>query len=374
MKNFTLIVAALCAFSASAAITLSNHMPTPRLINITKSTETVKFNVAPSEAGPADIAGSYVCGTVSGDNCNTSFAVSIEKTNTQNVYTITNLIGLNGSIKGTYDPATSLLTIAPGQTILNNETYRDVLLFLMPNASTYSEDRGIVFKFDENGCAKLINGHGLVALLFNYVVGQTFSLEAPLMGYELFPVNGNITSEIVDDNFGYIETTEFPTYTKVNGNEGVIYGIDGITWESFTVGDDNAVTFDQSDVYNYSNIYKNAIMSHGGMTENGTWGFDTKNCIGTLDLEEGMIVMDAWCMILKNYALTDKYTVMNGNKAQSIITFPAETPAAISDVKVGNTVPALDLSKPVFNLAGQQVTIDESSRGFFIQNGHKYVK
>ncbi|MBQ0115226.1 MAG: hypothetical protein KBT10_05085 [Bacteroidales bacterium] len=374
MKKFTLIAAALFALTASAQLSSVNRAVLGQ--GYAETTATAKSNVNLNEAGPADIAGTYVYGAIDGENCNSSRAITITKGDADGAYTVAGFFGFNPAIavNATYNAATGELTIAAGQNIYNS-TYGATTLCLMPTVAQYNKTSAIVFTFDADGNAEL-NGAGLIAMLFEYgqsPSGGYYNLNSPIFNVALFPANGTITNTIVDNNFTPTKTTEYPTATLIDGDYGLVVGLDGMTWESFTISD-NAVTFDLDDLYNYDDNYANAIMTAAGKTTEGKWGYTTQAVTGTIDKEEGTIVLNMWQFILKSLSASG-YAILNGNKAESVITFPAEDPqTGISDVKVGNTVPALDYSKPVFNLAGQQVTIDESSRGFFIQNGHKYVK
>ncbi|MBQ0115489.1 MAG: hypothetical protein KBT10_06435, partial [Bacteroidales bacterium] len=362
------------ALTASAQLTSANRALVPQLSNLTEATTSTKSNVALNEAGPADIAGEYILGAIDDSDCNTAVPVTITVGTTEGTYSIAGLLGFPDAVNtGTYDQATGKLTIPANQYMYTDPEYKEVTLCAMPNAQQFSKTTNIVFTFDAEGNATLDN-YGLIAMIFNYMPGQAYNLNSPFFGCELYPVNGKITSDLVDNNINYTKTTEFPTSTIFTDNGGIVYGLDGITYNHFTIDENNGVHFVQEDVYNYSTAYKNAIIAAGGLTAQNTWGIlPTEGPAGTIDKEEGIITMNPWCLILESAKTAGSFGILNGNKAQSVITFPPvkEDPTGISDVKVGNTVPALDYSKPVFNLAGQQVTIDESSRGFFIQNGHK---
>ncbi len=289
----------------------------------------------------ASLAGTYVFKTTSTYNENYSRLITIAQAE-DGSYSITGLmlgIANENAVNATYADGT--LTVPAGQVNYVSSTYGDATLSLVTKTAGdtlyYDKSSDIVFTADENGKFTLSNGVGLLLALSGTYEGSYLS-PAYVDGYDFAPANGTMTNYRVTSRWAATDTTTFTTTVEYGDGKGVVGGIDGLGWASFTYDDSNTVTFTQEDsLYYYSSSYTLLVMTKAGTTSSGTYGtFSGKAPDGTIDFEAGTITLNPWCLTMTSLS-TGKATIINGRKNQSIITFPPVESGAISDVAVEST-------------------------------------
>lgn len=298
-------------------------VPTPMVVNdINENNGVITFGLGyeDNQPGPENITGEYVSATVDSHGCNTSNHLTVTTDGSR--YKVKGIYGDDyNAVNATYDPSVGQLSIAANQVILDDDGEgHEIHLVLLETANKVAPDDDIVLHFDQNGNASLINGLGLAAIFYQdgvkYIHKSLYS-----NGYRMFKANGTITSYRVnkDDNGNIVprDTTQFATAFVLNADKksGAVYGIDGYGWQSFTIDDNDNVTFKQDNIFYYNSSYG------AGYIANGTqWGFVlTKGLTGTINKEGGTITTDPWFI----YLTGNGGAIYNGNKEKSIITFPA---------------------------------------------------
>lgn len=373
MKKSLLLMAAAVAMTASAQeFTVANNFMDLGYKKYTESNEVVASakKQAKKVAVKADeeIAGDYIFVSLDDNACNTSGAVTIATSN--DGYTINGLApAASIPVNATY--ANGVLTVAPGQVCVNHKTYGEGKLYVMTDASHYNTQLAAKLEVDEDGTIYLTNAVGFIVMLSGAYDGYNLGA-ATNDFYELDPVNGMMTSNYVNTDWTPASPAvkEFPSATffmeTENGVVGGLAGIDGITWNTFVVAEDGKVTFSNSDLYNYSETYNNAVMRMGGNTSTGAFGVTSSNAEGTVDFEKGELTIGPWCFCMTQVADTTKIGILNGRKSGSVVTFPVpEDPTGINDINVVKATKAVKFVENgqvvilkdgvKYNIAGQTI-------------------
>lgn len=364
MKKTLLLIAAAVAMTATANELTVNQTETISACKYAKTTETV--DVASSGVrmnAVADIAGGYLGKTRTNarDDAktpyNTMCTVTLTATENAGEYYVSGIISLVGKVMGNYNESTGVLTIAAGQENVQNATYGPAKLYLMVTDSTYNPNVDIQMKVNDNGTISLVNGVGFIDMLSGdyegYSLGSTY-----IGGFELIPINGTCKSDLVNADWtaATTPTRENSSATVFTEDGGYVVGIDGITWQAFTMDADGNVTFQTEPVYYYSTAYTVANMYHAGETSTGTFGINVgAGVTGKVDKAAGTMTLDPWCFVLTKID-TQGLTLINGRKSASVITFPAEAPTAITDVTETKTVKAVKVIEngQVYIVAGDK--------------------
>ncbi|MGM9868522.1 MAG: hypothetical protein ACI30R_02705 [Sodaliphilus sp.] len=302
-----------------------------------------------------DAYGKYVYRSFEQDTINTSGLVEI--TNGETAAQVTGLLYCHKiAVEATLNPEAGTLTIAKGQKIYTSANYGDILLYLMLDNEYYSTSKDIVFEFDEKGNLHLSNGAGLIGLIASGDYAG-YSLASCTAGYDIFKVNGSIVSELVNNDFtaASTPTKEYNTHVELWTKDGVkggsVYGIDDMTFFDFEYDADNNLQVAIAPSYYYSSTYKMAYPYKGAQSAtSGNFVFYTnKGPQGTINAAEGVINLNAWAFAMEKVATAGSYTILNGRKSQSTITFPPVAPTAVNDVAAAKSV----ASVKYVNLSGQ---------------------
>lgn len=298
--------------------------------------------------------GKYLYRSFDADTINTSGLVQIIDGETS--VQVTGLLYCHKvPVDALVDPEAGTLTIPKGQTIYNSTSYGAIALYVMIDNEYYSSSKDIVFEFDEKGNLHLSNGVGLIGI----VVSGDYAgagLAVCTGGYDVFKSNGTIVSQMVNNDFtpATTPTNQYDTYVEFWTKDGVkggsVYGIDDMTFFDFVYDDDNNVQVAHAPSYYYSSTYTVAYPYKGGKSaENGGFVFYTNRAPqGTINLAEGEIKLLPWAFVMQKVS-TGGYTILNGRKSESVITFPPVAPSAVNDVTAAKSV----ASVKYVNLQGQ---------------------
>jgi len=319
--------------------TSANHFllgtPIENATEVTNATSKVKVTDA-----PADPSGTYIYQSWAKDTIVSCGTVTIAAGETEGQYSV---LGLHPAqevaVTGTY--ANGKLTIAPGQNANQHATYGEIDLYPMVNSSQYSSNLDIVLTFAGDGTFELDNDAVGFLMLIKEGTYAGYSIGSTLTGgYFGSTANGTIASTLVNSDFSAATTpsSEYATCTEFSVEEGVEYasvlGVDNMTAFMIVVNADNTVEVQQIPSYYYSSSYKVAYPSNGGTTTSGTFGFQTAvGPQGTIDKEAGTITLPMWAFTMYNTAGTS-FSVLNGRKYPSVITFPPVVPTGINDLTV----------------------------------------
>ena len=308
-------------------------------------------SLAAFASGPADITGKYLDAGKDGKDCNTCHYITITKGTEQGAVKISGFFNCTSEIDGTYDASTGVLTIAPMQ-IIGEATdgtelsLLNVLYIADQNLNSYQTKTDITIQFNEDGNALFPENCGIGCVYYNsdgnlaiYAVDGKQLLKGNL-GVGLYKVNGTITSDVLDVQGNPLDPTKFETAVVRDDNGGVIYGIDGYTWQRYYVGADNTITADQEDVFFFNDTYTKGHICNGIAS-----GFDLyKGLTGTIDPDAGIITLDNWVVVLINQELGEGASY-KGSKTKSVVTFPAPYSVQVGDVNEDTFIDIADLNK-----------------------------
>ncbi len=334
----TLLLTALAAITltASAQDLESNDDLRVTKGNLTATDATVSVTATPrlTDVDLANPVGTYLCKTVSTINENVSHEITIAQTD-DGAYTVTGLMaGSTKALNATY--ANGTLTIPAGQVSYSTSSYGDASLYVMIDDTHYNTTIDPTFTLDESGKFTLSNGVGLVQLLSGSYEGSNLN-DVYVGGYDFIPVNGTMTNTRVTYTGAYQDVTTFDTAVEYGDGKGVVRGIEGLSWVTFTYNDSSAVTFAQDSLYYYNDLYGLAVMTMGEITSTSYVVHKGVCPTGVIDFEAGTITLNPWCLVLDDLVNVGFTTIYKGRKSQSVITFPAVESSAISDVAVEST-------------------------------------
>lgn len=337
---FVLAVISLTAYAENAVIDLPRQTnpelqkayseATTNVVRQSKSSLHKARKAPVQKAAPTDIVGQYIYTTITNDEINSSGMITIAAGDAAGTYLVTGLH--ENQIKpvvGTY--AGGVLTIAPGQAGLVDEVYGTVPLYQMVDDDHYSSSANIVLEFDESGSVELTSGVGFYMPI---VEGEYsgYTMRGTSTGsYFAYAPNGNISSHLVNSDFSDAAPANetYPTFTGFFEESGSLYalvaGVDGVTFITIKINDDNSVQTLQEACYYYSSSYKPAYPCQG-VNDAGVFKFySSTGPTGTINYEAGTITLDMWAFFMQNTAGTGYASVL-GRKSPSVITFPGFTP------------------------------------------------
>lgn len=275
-----------------------------------------------ASAQVVDISGEYAAKSTTNYPLNFSANVSIQKTEVENEYKVTGFTTYHATaVTGVYHPETSKFVVAAGQKVNKHPTYGDVRLYALSDETSYLPTTDIVFNVKPDGSMELVQ-YGMILLLPD----NNYMGDIPMKYYTLYPCNGTMTNDKVNQDMTRVDFGPYTitnTYTEFTPTGGVVYGIDKKVYISFTIGEDNEVTFSNTDnatLYNTSYTYSH--MTACDTTAAFIWHVLDKPVKGVIDYKAGTITIGPWAFISTHKSLPGASTRFNGFKAGSVITFP----------------------------------------------------
>lgn len=321
---------------------------------------------ATASAQEVDLSGEYAAKSTTNYPLNFSANVTIKKTEVENEYKITGLTTYHAkAIKGVYHPETSQFVIAAGQ-MVNSHSSGDVRLYALASSSQFLPTADIVFNVNPDGTLVLTQ-YGMILLLPD----NNYMGDMPMQYYTLYPCNGTMTNDKVNQDMSRVDFGPYTvtnTYTEFTPTGGVVYGIDKKVYVSFTIGEDNEVTFSNTDnatLYNTS--YNYSHMTACDTIATYIWHVQDKPVKGVIDYKAGTITIGPWAFISTHKSLPGAITRFNGFKAGSVITFPP-VGGPKGDVNGDNAVDVADVNAVIDMILGLKDNTPEAD-----VNGDKVV-
>lgn len=382
MKKFTLtlLLAAACAVFASAVDNKGLLFP--------------------------DVEGEYVTLSTTTNGAQISNCVTIEKSPTlllPNRHIINNWITKGTKIQGIYEKLLGKFTISAGQKLYESEDStatpgiteggldinsltKIAKLYQLTDSGTISKEP-IVFDVTGQNELTLVSGKSLIVALnlselLEALLGEGFTYNGMDLGFllkmlgadtseslelyhlegcEIMKPNGTITSQLVNADFTAADPSSslYNTVVNIDGNKGVVCGVDGMACIPFTING-KKVTFAKQevpidpDITNVLSLFlgnmttRTASMTAATGQENNAWELVDGDVEGIIDYEAGTITMNPWCFTTAQASLwggSDVAILNNERKASAVITFPKTdnpNPGVEGDVNNDGAVDILD--------------------------------